>query len=276
MAWGTCSAPLCLLPRPVTSQATGEGDRRHSEGSTKMWNKKRILITSSLELPHVFEELCCSPIQTFENSLCFEIIMVQIILHWRTDSKVWKKKEQTQIWNQRQGSSLRYVDKMCCVDATLKGLADFSLSCSSSWMHFPLTWAFLHPHSPCDCDGVFPEDHISTRGTQIWLTSLFIYPPLKPARSGLWSLTYAVWQLADSTWSVSRTNLHVFCACFWSRMKQSSSKSTSTDPSGDADVGGCWLGSVAACWPCGEKPAGVPAHRWWVGWSALRGQHAEW
>lgn len=53
-----------------------------------MWNKKLILITPSLELLHVFEEFCCSPIQTFENSLCFEIITVQIILHWRTDTKV--------------------------------------------------------------------------------------------------------------------------------------------------------------------------------------------
>lgn len=38
--------------------------------------------------------------------LALEIITVQICLHWKVDSKVWKKeKKQTRIWNQRQGST---------------------------------------------------------------------------------------------------------------------------------------------------------------------------
>lgn len=40
-------------------------------------------------------------------------------------------------------------------------------------------------------------------------------------------------------------------------------------------MGGCWPGSVAAHWPYGAKPAGVPAHHCWVGRSSLRGQQAK-
>lgn len=74
--------------------------------------------------------------------------MVLISLHWRADSKMWKKKS-------RQGSrikgreALRDVSIKCYKDATLKGLAEFFLSCSFSWQHsasscIPPLWLWWH------------------------------------------------------------------------------------------------------------------------------------
>lgn len=68
------------------------------------------------------------------------------------------------------------------------------------------------------------------------------------------------------TVSVRQVQTH-FASPLDLRWKQSRSRSTSTDPNVDADVGGYW--------PCRVNPAGRLAHCWWIWWSSLCEQQAK-
>lgn len=180
-----------LWPLPRASGITNLKGRL--PGTLRMLNK-RLILDNSMPFNPVYLRRSAIALQSeplkivcvLKSSQCRSSFSGELIARC-------EKKEQTRIWIQRQGSTLRRVDKKCYIVATLKGLTDFYLSCSSSWMHSSLRAALLYPYHPYDCNGVFPEDHILTIGMQIWPPSLFLRSHLKPARSGLWSLTCAVW-----------------------------------------------------------------------------------
>lgn len=103
-----------LFPVPVTLQKSKEGYQGHSEcsGKKKSNNKK----TKQKKGAHFNNSKPCTPVclrrsyialRPLKIVLGLEIIIVQILLYRKVDSKVWKKKkkEQTRIWNQRQRST---------------------------------------------------------------------------------------------------------------------------------------------------------------------------